>query len=62
MSRRLVAGIDIGTYQVRVVLAERNDDGLYRMPKILGVGNAQSKGLRHGYIINSYDTTRLALQ
>src|SRR3989338_2334857 len=56
MSSHITAGIDIGTYEVRVVVAEQeNENGL---PKILGTGKAESKGLRHGYIINITDVTK----
>lgn len=48
---KVTVGIDIGTYQVRVVIAL--NDGERELPKVLGGGSAESKGLRHGYIINS---------
>jgi len=58
MGRRIVTAIDIGTYQVRVVVCEhvRGKDRYF--PKIIGVGYAESKGLRHGYIINNNDIVR----
>lgn len=56
MSSRITAGIDVGTYEVRVVVAERNSES--SLPTILGTGRAESKGLRHGYIINTADVTR----
>jgi cell division protein FtsA len=55
MPRSIVTGIDIGTYNVKVVIAhgtERNEKGT---PKILGVGMAESRGMRHGYIVNLQD-------
>ncbi len=62
MSRQTITGIDIGTYQVKVVIAEagnraegrgKNGDGGGRgLPRVIGVGVAESKGLRHGYIVN----------
>lgn len=58
MARKISVGIDIGTYQVKVVVAEQastNDDVL---PRVIGTGFAESKGLRHGYIINSSDVTK----
>lgn len=58
MSRsKIVTGIDIGTYNVKVVVAEDNDAS-HAMPKILGIGYSESKGLRHGYIINQTDAIR----
>lgn len=56
MSSRITAGIDIGTYEVRVVVAEQDEEN--SLPTILGTGRAESKGLRHGYIINTSDVTR----
>ncbi len=56
MSSRITAGIDVGTYEVRVVVAERNEEN--SLPTILGTGRAESKGLRHGYIINTADVTK----
>ncbi len=55
MSRPILTGIDIGTYHIKVVIAhgdERNERGF---PRIIGVGSAESRGLRHGYIVNIHD-------
>lgn len=56
MSTRITAGIDIGTYEVRVVVAEQSEEN--SLPKVLGTGRAESKGLRHGYIINTTDVSK----
>jgi len=57
MARNIAVGIDIGTYQIKIVVAEKvREDGVDNL-KIIGTGFAESKGLRHGYIINSGDTT-----
>ncbi len=58
MARNISVGIDIGTYQVKVVIAECVRGNNASIPKILGTGLAQSRGLRHGYIINSTDIVR----
>ena len=58
MARNITTGIDIGTYQIKVVVTEYGKNGNGNMPKIIGTGFAQSKGLRHGYIINQNDTVR----
>lgn len=59
MARNIATGIDIGTYQVKVVVAEfargENDTLKHR---IIGTGLSESKGLRHGYILNAADVTR----
>lgn len=53
MARRITVGIDIGTYQIKVVVAAESETRQH--PVILGTGIATSKGLRHGYIINPND-------
>jgi cell division protein FtsA len=57
MRNKIAVGIDIGTYQVKVVITE-GVTGKGGLPKIIGVGYAESKGLRHGYIINQTDAIR----
>ncbi len=52
MARSIITGIDVGTHQIKVVIAnikERSEKGL---PKIIGTGTAETRGLRHGYITN----------
>jgi cell division protein FtsA len=57
MSRNITVGIDIGSYQIKVIVAEQNkDDGF--SPRVLGTGFAESKGLRHGYIVNIPEVIR----
>jgi len=56
MKRNVVVGIDIGTYQVKVVVCERGDK--QDVPRVLGVGYAESRGLRHGYIIHQSDAIK----
>ncbi|MDD4803703.1 MAG: cell division protein FtsA [Candidatus Pacebacteria bacterium] len=59
MLRKISVGIDIGTYQVKVVITEniKQEDNSFS-PNIIGTGFAESKGLRHGYIINMNDVTK----
>jgi len=52
----IAVGIDIGTHQVKVVVSQESESG--GMPTIIGVGNAESKGLRHGYITHQADAIR----
>ena len=62
MSRRIATGIDIGTYQVKVVVVEELVDKTGRQLRILGTGLAESKGLRHGYIVNKEEVTASILK
>lgn len=64
MAKKIAVGIDIGTYQIKIAVVENNRENNKDNFKIIGTGFAESKGLRHGYIINSGDTTnslRLAI-
>jgi cell division protein FtsA len=55
MMRNIAVGIDIGTYQVKVVVAELVKEGGKNATRVIGTGLTESKGLRHGYIINRAD-------
>ncbi|MEK7567395.1 MAG: cell division protein FtsA [Patescibacteria group bacterium] len=57
MARDISVGIDIGSHQVKVVVSERLSEKDKEFPKIIGTGYSESRGLRHGYIINSNDVT-----
>jgi cell division protein FtsA len=50
MIRHIIVGIDIGTYTTRVVVSEMEKGNT--VPTVIGVGTSESRGLRHGYIIN----------
>ncbi|HEU4677638.1 MAG TPA: cell division protein FtsA, partial [Candidatus Paceibacterota bacterium] len=56
MAQHYVTGIDVGTYQVKVVIAAEPERG--SVPQIIGTGYAESRGLRNGYIINENDVVR----
>lgn len=62
MRKHIAAGIDIGTYQVKVVISESDPESDRILPRIIGTGFAESKGLRHGYIVNSRDVTKSVMQ
>jgi cell division protein FtsA len=55
MAQKISVGIDIGTYQVKIMVAGAERQGDHMVVKIIGTGFAESKGLRHGYIINQTD-------
>ncbi len=54
MAKKIAVGIDIGTYQIKVVVAESAGPGAANreFPRVLGTGSTESKGMRHGYITN----------
>ncbi len=58
MARNITVGIDVGTNYVKVVVAElaRIKDKV--QPKVIGTGYAETRGMRHGYIMSAADVTR----
>jgi cell division protein FtsA len=62
MRSHIATGIDIGTYEVKVVIAESNKDGGNIPAKIIGTGRAESRGVRHGYIVNTREVTQSILR
>jgi cell division protein FtsA len=62
MSKSIAVGIDIGTSQTRVVVAEGARERGRELPKVIGVGFAESRGLRHGHILNQTDAIRSVKQ
>ncbi len=56
MAKKIAVGIDVGTYQIKVVVASQ--DSKNHKIRILGTGFAQSRGIRHGYVVNRQEMTR----
>ncbi|MDO8565271.1 MAG: cell division protein FtsA [bacterium] len=55
MARQIIVGIDIGTFQTKVIIAEGLEQNGHFAPKIIGTGSCETKGVERGYIINSND-------
>ncbi|MHB8860744.1 MAG: cell division protein FtsA [Minisyncoccota bacterium] len=63
MARRIATGIDIGTYQVKMVVVEElADKNGARQLRIIGTGLAESKGLRNGYVVNKEEVSASILR
>lgn len=63
MAEKTVVGIDVGTYQVKVVVVREPRKGEKNaLPQIIGTGFAESRGMRHGYIINEVDVVKSVRQ
>ncbi|MDO8590327.1 MAG: cell division protein FtsA [bacterium] len=52
MARQIIAGIDIGTSSIKVVIAEGVVEHGHTVPKIIGTGSNESRGVYRGYITN----------
>lgn len=53
MKRRIATGIDIGTYQTKVVMVEEVREKEGSRLRVIGTGAAETHGLRHGYVIDA---------
>lgn len=50
--KRIATGIDVGTHATRVVVIEHTHG---EAPRIIGMSGSETRGLRHGYIVNKSD-------
>ncbi|MHB8651534.1 MAG: cell division protein FtsA [Minisyncoccota bacterium] len=50
----ITTGIDIGTHAIRVVVCEAQSER-DTLPKIVGTGYAESRGIRRGYIVDEHE-------
>jgi len=55
--QKTVTGIDVGSYQIKVVIAAPGDSPR-DTPRILGTGYAESRGLKQGYIVSVDEVAR----
>ncbi len=58
IGRSVAVGIDIGTSNIKVVVSEADPKNERALPRIIGTGYAESKGLRHGYVTNLEETVK----
>ena len=54
MSKRVVAGIDIGTSKISTIIASAPEDGLVN---VLGVATNDSSGIKKGQIVDIEEAT-----
>ena len=58
MARQIAVGIDIGTSQIKVVIAEGLIEHGHIVPKIIGTGSNESRGVCRGYIADPAETAK----
>lgn len=65
--RNIAVGIDVGTYQVKVIVAEKDSEknssvqdslSYDSLPRIIGSGISESRGIRHGFVTNLNDAAK----
>lgn len=56
MAARITIGIDVGTYATRVVVAQWIKES--EVPRIIGTGVSDSRGMRHGYVVNIQEAVK----
>lgn len=58
-ARNIAVGIDVGTHQVKVIVAEKDPKSERdSLPRIVGSGTAESRGIRHGFVTNLGDAAK----
>lgn len=57
-SRNFSVGIDIGSYNVKVIVAEQESKADTQSVKILGSSIVESRGVRHGFIVNQEEAIK----
>jgi cell division protein FtsA len=57
-SRNFSVGIDIGSYNIKVIVAEQESKVDTQSVKILGSSIVESRGVRHGFIINQEEAIK----
>lgn len=59
MADKIITGIDVGTYHVKVAIARMpKKDSPTGRPEIIGTGLAESRGLKSGYIMQEAEVAR----
>jgi len=64
MSRQIVTGIDIGTEETKVIIAEGVVHNGHFTPKIIGTGTAETRGMDRGFVrepLEASESVRTAL-
>jgi cell division protein FtsA len=56
MAKKIAIGLDIGASAVRVMVAEVQKSG--ELPKVLGVGEAPSQGIRKGCVVDAEEVAK----
>ncbi len=62
MARRIATGIDIGTHQTKVVVVEEVSTPTGPELVILGTGLSETRGMRHGYVVDVEDAAESVRQ
>ena len=55
----IIAGIDVGTSQIKVAVIRAPQSNKERsLPQLIGTGFAECRGMRNGYIVNEHDVAK----
>jgi cell division protein FtsA len=58
VGRNISVGVDVGSSQVKVIIAELDPKSEKDTPRIIGTGTAEAKGMRHGFVTNIKDAAK----
>lgn len=57
MARQIAVGIDIGTFETKVIIAEGTTAEGRFLPKVIGSGVSETRGVERGYITDSLEAS-----
>ncbi len=57
MARNIITGIDVGTNFTKAVISDTRELNERGLPKVIGAGLAETRGVRHGYVTNLRDVS-----
>jgi cell division protein FtsA len=58
ISKNISIGIDVGTHNIKVLVAEQDPKNENSSIRILGSSIVESRGIRHGFIVNADDAVK----
>ena len=53
MAKQISVGIDIGSFETKVIIAQSTTDNGRLVTQIIGTGLAESRGVEKGFVVNS---------
>jgi cell division protein FtsA len=62
MTKNITVGIDVGSHLVKVMVVEHVKDKERKASRVIGVGKAEARGLKHGYINDQEEVVRAIIK
>ena len=58
MARSTVIGIDIGSWETKIIVGELSHDGQKETVRVVSATKSESRGIRHGYIVHKNEAVK----